>query len=313
MGVDFLNEQYMGYDENDDNSPVGVTIRGQPKDQKWMYCGTGCYKGQADCYVAGSLLNHKVMLCQNTSTNTPKCPMQGAPSMPMNYPVGVVFQPNAVATQITKCSWDFDGAAFNNVNGGCGSPSTEQGSCNASHTAYSGLCPDTGKPIVENYDCPTLQRQDCTLTTQKKNYPNACYHIGPAYYSDTRPGYDKFPPNLTAGTDAGLRLMVKQRIKYQGTGPEKTPSGISLMQYWDEITMDGKVIQGMLHWQPKAVIAAFVYMKGSTLGKGFADGMNDLLMKDWGVKVPIVTMDVHTPVAGTSGPFGEPPPSEEIV
>merc|ERR1712217_628414 len=87
--VKYLNEQYLGFDEKNDKSPLGVTIRGQPRFDEWLWCGGKCFSGHPDCYTPGSLLNHKIMLCQGKDP----CKVMNTPAMPMNDEVGIIFQP----------------------------------------------------------------------------------------------------------------------------------------------------------------------------------------------------------------------------
>merc|ERR1712048_1513056 len=108
--------------------------------------------------------------------------------------------------------------------------------------------------------------------------------------------------------DGGLREMLKQRVEDQGTVAENrtTPDGIPLVQYWNEVTIDGKILRAMLKWTPEAAIAGFMYYKGDQQAHGWAKQYNEQLKKDWDITVPIIAMDINKPFNGTAGPFAMP-------
>jgi len=247
---------------------------------KWLWCGGPCHKGQADCYTAASVMNHKVMITAD-----------GVPKLGLEYTVGIVFQPQAVDDHLTKCSYQFDGAAFNKLNGGCGCGAPA--GCNRTDNAFTNKCPETGKDMTP--ECPSVTRCGCDENLQ--DYPGTCFWRGAAFYSSATP---KVPPNLTAGTGDGLRKMMQQRIKNQDG--RKTPNGIPLLEYWNEATLDGKVLKAMLNVNPAAAVAAFMYQKGNSIAKGAAKKMSEDLNIEYGSKLPVVAMDLTSKLAD-AGPF----------
>lgn len=315
--VKYLNDQYYGYDETKADSPVGVTIRGQPRAGKWLWCGGACHNGQPDCYVAASVLNHKVMLRVDGADHYV--------AQTASYPVGIIFQPKAIAEWVTKCSWEFDGAAFGNTNGGCGNnPGTVD--CKQPNAPYYDVCPETKKPVADDYSCPTVTRLDCTGPDGIVAYPKTCYWKGAAFYSNAAPNATLHPPNITTGDDAGIRKMLTQRLvnqlKVPATLPTRSPptqkggKTIPLLEYWNEITTDGKAMMGVLAKAPKAVVAAMMYQKGVKQHHDAAVELSELFEKEWGTKVPVVALDFNTKVGlgedgPLDGPFFEPEHFEE--
>lgn len=277
----------MSYDPDNPESRVGVTIRGRPRfGSKWFYCTQKCYRGQPDCYVAASLLNHRVMIHPGTNFV----------AMPLNYTVGVVFQPSAIQHNLTKCSWQFDGAAFNRLNGGCGCGMPSH-TCGTVGTAFSNICPETGEPA--NGDCPSVSR--CACDSGQTHYPQTCFWKGPAFNSSATPG---LPHDAVQNSPDQLRSMMAQRVRGQnGT----TMDGIPLRGYWNEVTIDGKILETMLSMNPNLAIAAFVYEQGNPQARLWAEEFNNQLEADYGHKVMVVGLDTRMNVAAANeGPFVAP-------
>lgn len=274
--ADYLNNHYYSYSWwHPNRSSVGVTIRGQPRFNRrgWFFCKGECFRGQPDCYVAASLFNHQVMYD----------PWTGYIAMPMDYPVGVIFQPKAIEERLVKCAWQYDGAAFQRLNGGCGCGSHGPARCDANaYTAFSNECPETGRDATGG--CPSVDR--CACTTEETKYPGTCYWRGPAFYSSAKPGA---PPNMSAGGPNELRRMLQQRLS-DDTG--STGDGIPLKKYWDELTIDGKVMLEMLKSDPSSAIAGFMYKRGDAVSHGWARKYNEQLKQQFGKGVPIIAMDL---------------------
>merc|ERR1712151_1143402 len=154
--------------------------------------------------------------------------------------------------------------------GGCGNTPAIKNpqDCNDPLAPYYDICPDTNKSVAEDYTCPTVTRLDCTINPAV--YPATCYWKGAAFYSDATPDASLHPPNFTQGTSAGIHRMLKQRLAQQGKGDKTTPDGIPLLTYWNEITMDGKILKAMLKHSPKSAVAGMIYKKGSAQAYGFA-------------------------------------------
>mmetsp|Transcript_90057 Transcript_90057/g.268655 ORF Transcript_90057/g.268655 Transcript_90057/m.268655 type:complete len:370 (+) Transcript_90057:50-1159(+) len=294
--VEYLNQQYMGFDPANESSPLGVAIRGQPRfNNPWFFCTQKCFNGQPDCYVAASLINHRVMLHDKVHTV----------AMPLNYPVGIVFQPSAVERHITRCAWQFDGAAFNRLNGGCG-PGAPSRDCGKPGTAFANVCPSTGKAADKPAECPEIEVESCRAKPGSR-YPNTCFWKGPAFYSSATPGA---PYNLTEGFSE-IREMMKQRTSDQSG---KTMDGIPLLQYWDELTVDGKILEVMLTNNLAAAIAAVMYQRGNAQAIGYAQQYVEALEKDYGQKVHIVALDMNMRIGGgTPGPFSAPEEQLRVV
>merc|ERR1711920_813222 len=162
-------------------------------------------------------------------------------------------------------------------------------------------------PIPPNYTCPEVLQADCA----SKSHDELCYWRGPAFYSDARPTkYGDYPPNLTQGDSAGLRLTVKQRLKSQNS--TDTMSGWPSLQYWNEVTIDGKVLGAVLKTSPQAAVAAIMYVKGDTTAKGWAHSFNADLKKEWNFMVPIVAMNLAADMRASGGPFSVAESFEEV-
>jgi hypothetical protein len=211
-----LNALYMGFDENDDNSAVGVSISmlGHFNDfSQNLFCaplmGTKCYKGEADCRMSATLYNHKVVL-QADKPNRIK--------LGLDRPVGIVIDQTKVETKFGKCAYVFDGATFAGYNSGCGDGAGSQ-DCASGKTAFDNVCPSTGK--ICTADDVEVHRKMCKpdgpAAVPSKGTDSTCYFSLPAL---------DWPRASKANH---LRDMVKARAARQD-GP--------LIEQWNEVVID---------------------------------------------------------------------------
>jgi len=289
--AEMLNQRYMGFDENNASSPIGVTLRGRGGfEEAWYWCTGKCHGGQPDCYTAGSLVNHKIML---TKEHTLK-PM-------MNMGIYVIIQPFAADHVVTKCAYQYDGAASKKLNGGCSQGAPDGGSCDLKKdSAFTNLCPEDRSKHANADDCPSVLEKWCGQ--KEVNYPDTCSWKGPAWSSPT---YGGAKANISKlDTENELHKMVKQRLKTQTKdGPTTMCGKQTCTEYWTEMTMDGRLIDALMNQHPSDVIAAFAYDKGNKAHQILANLYNEQLYRDKNAKVPIISIDMNVNVE-KQGPFG---------
>lgn len=141
--VKYLNQFYTGFDENDGNSPLGVTMTMTSNPNTFygnIYCSTfdnpngntSCHAGFADCRLSASLYNHKMLV--NTQTHKIVLGLQKT--------TGYIINQTRVESYLGKCSYIWDGASQNRLNRGCGNvPSAGAMDCSDSHCAFHNFCP----------------------------------------------------------------------------------------------------------------------------------------------------------------------------
>merc|ERR1712217_468428 len=188
------------------------------------------------------------------------------------------------------------------MGGGCSSGSLPDNCTEGSTAAYWDKCPDTGEFIHPANDCPSLKQGDCT----SEHPAELCYWRGPAYDSDARPTkyFPDAEPNLNGGASDGLRKMVKQRIASQHEGQNiKDKPEWPTFEYWNEVTIDGKVLDYVLRSSPQAAVAGIMYFKGDKDAHTWARQYNDALKKTWNFEVPIIAMNVAEDMREKGGPF----------
>jgi len=281
---------YKGFDQYDASSPLGIPIRGRPRFDdggEWYYCTGECYNGQPDCYVAAALLNHNIIKTVNNTI---------ASQFVDRYPVLIILQPKTTIEMLTKCAWQYDGAAFLRQNGGCGRGGSAD--CNDPLSGYNDKCPSNQEAWADG-NCQETLNEWCG--TNKVNYPQTCYWKGPAFSSPAGPGAQ--PMTDFSGEPNELREMMLQRCETQVEG--STGDNIPLREYWNEITMDGKVIDQLMKKKPSDVIAAFGYVKGSG-ANGDAYKFQEHYKTD-DQTIPVLEFDTTTWVIDTpDGPFVRP-------
>lgn len=278
-----MNEMYLGYDPADDSSPLGVTI--QLHQDFVFYCGVPCYNGNADCRVSTAIFNHRVLI--SNETNTIVLPTVNAALS------GIFFNQTAVETKLAKCSYQFDGATFNRLNGGCGCGAGPM-DCDDPACAYNNQDPESGdtatgtSPHVSRCWCEDPRHYDATKTNEEQ-----CYWKGPAFYMADGVSQDQ------------TRQMLAQRVA-NSEGVDDVGGGQTRVknEYWDEIVLDGNVLQDELTRDAVSTIPAMVYAKGDANGRARAQEMAQTMMEMYSLPspVPLIAIDAEKDVS-TGGPF----------
>jgi len=273
--------------------------------------------GQADCRVSASVYNHKVML-KHDSNNI---------AVTMSRDAGIIFNQTAVETEFGKCSYMYDGATFHRVNRGCG--------C-GSETPY---CGNHGSPFDSEdciWDTPRAWNAPVGCTGEDSGtgcgscHPNtatspdvaecACNAPNPRFplpqrTTDQQCFWQGVAINGTEGTyPSQLREMLLQRIENQvGTEEVGEPTVRHKQEYWNEIILDAEVLTNSLHSNPRAAVAAFVYIRGHGAGRDKANRMSQKAVEDYGgPAIPVIELDPA--VDGVcNGPFRVPDEAVESI
>jgi len=267
----WLNQLYTGFDENDDSSPLGVTISMQ--NEFALYCHTGCFHGQTDCRLSASVYNHKVQLKRST----------GDIKVTMGRVAGIVLNQTGVETSFGKCSYMYDGATFNRYNNGCGC-AAHSNACSDETSAFGNVCPTSGKSCTVSD--PEVSRCACTNTKiPDRSDRTQCFFEGAAFGS---------------GSEDQTRTMLKERLQRQdGSDSSNDP-----LEYWNEVVIDENVLMEQLAIDPVSVIPAMIYVKSRGAGliyarklrQGFAD-----LYGEAALKIPLIAIDDEMVAHGVTG------------
>jgi len=304
----YMNDLYVGFDDKDDTSPLGVTITMAGKPQDFfanIFCSkfdnpngpTGCWKGNADCRLSASLYNHKMIL--NKTTNITLAGMGRA--------VGYVVNQSMVESRLAKCSFIWDGASGNRYNRGCGlgAPGTD---CNTAGTAFDNICPSTQKTCtaddkeVTNAYCQPIPGGLHPLPPTHTGQPQ-CFLPGPAMDFHEQTDYQPRTENVKY-----LREMVKGRIARNDGHDDEGPN----LEKWNEIVIDELLYLPDLEYDPAVVVPAIVYAKSQEgHAKTLAQQMQASFSKGLKVgNIPIVMID-DTELR-PDGPF-LPMPEDDVV
>jgi len=282
----WLNNLFMGFDENDDDSPLGVTISMVHNRtlQDNLFCSalmnTTCHKGHSDCRTSVALYNHQV------AVNKSRPHIFSLSKLG----VGFVIHPTRVQTDLGKCAYAHDGTTFWRLNGGCGALATpRQGwgwmsTCSNRSSAFYDVCPSTNKTCTA--DDVEIKGQTCSPGASG-SYPNQCFWSMPSL---NYPG--KLRPNH-------LREMVKARLKAdRARGPQ------DLQWLNNEVVLDDRLLIPAMRSDPAAVVSAFIYLKSSHGSRSRAEGMRDRFSEDYSVgKIPVIGLDDTVDFTPKNGPF----------
>jgi len=291
--VDQLNQAYMGFDETDSTSPLGVTISMAANPSTYwgnVFCSmmnnpngnTTCFNGMSDCKMSASLINHKMMLSATT----------GKINVGLSRATGYIFNQTLVESKYAKCAYIWDGASNNKYNQGCGdgAPGND---CSDKGTAYYNICPSTGKVCTADDDevkrnfCKTAGGDIAIPTTHDGHVQ--CAFPGPAINYHGQDGW-------TPSTTSYLRDMANWRAKFSSGKDASGPN----IEKWNEIDLDERLV-------PKEAIIAFVYVKSrAPIANYEVNDMQAEYEEDSGVTVPIVGIDDELVIEGSKGPFFAP-------
>jgi len=291
----------MGYEEGNDNSPLGITISmaGKPKSfYSNIFCSkienpilgwTKCFEGLAECRVSASLYNHKISL------------KGGKPLLGLGRRTGFALNQSMVESAWGKCSYIWDGASANRYNRGCGNGAP--GDCNSKQSAFHNVCLSTGKECTA--DAQEVTRALCThyggdtpIPPTHDGYPQ-CFFPGPALDYREQDGYKP-------GQDA-TRDMVRNRIALNSGHDVSGPN----LEKWNEVVVDDLLLLPAIQFDPASAIPAFIYTKSDIVAKMDLKMMRDeFCEKNKVAKIPIIALNDQD-VLKAPGPFEALPEDEE--
>jgi len=301
----------MDFDVDNDASMMGVTISMAANTDAFsnnLFCepevGTECHDGQADCRMSASVFNHKVIV-SSRDTMSPT----------MDRDVGYVFNQTLVETYFGKCSWLFDGATAFRVNNGCGTGASGETKCSNPDAAFYDKCylnPPShdckrDDPDIVNYLCkcepPICDVPYGTATPPERKQGQAqCFYEMPAMYLDPN---DASEADITATNH--LRDSLKQRVHNQKDYGD-------VMQEWNEVVIDNRLLIPQIRRDPTHTILAFVYTSTREGAQQVAEQMRDQFMEHYHVngvaKIPVIGMDLTVNFTEAGGPFVLPAPSK---
>lgn len=296
----YLNDLYMGFDPDDDTSPLGVTVNMQSGSDFHFFCGGSCYEGHADCRISTSVVNKHVQISQSDNY-----------VQTMDRPVGLVFNQSAVESQFTKCSYVYDGASFTKLNLGCGCAALGTG-CGNVMSAYSNFdcaysdnfdanaCTNACQASNSTLPCmqadPTTEDVEpcyCKSDHLSQKFPNydvdasnvpQCYYKGPAFY-----------PGTTTASET--REMLTRRMTSQVTNHSYDTERYK-PEYWNEVVLDANVVLEALQAKAAAVVVAIVYAPTfKQLAQALADNMKT--QYNMSMPVPVILFDTTVNVTTT--------------
>jgi len=294
---------YMSFDVENDASKLGVTISMAAMTDAFsnnLFCepmtGSVCHKGGADCRMSAAIYNHKVMVTS-----------QSVMSPAMSRPVGYVFNQTLVETYFGKCSYIFDGATSGRVNNGCGIGAKGPAECSNPDAAFFDMCWINPPSHKCQQDDPDIVDQLCKCeapicdapygTADPPTRPEQaqCFYEMPAMYLDPD---DPNPASIT--TTNNLRDSLKQRVHNQENFDD-------VMQSWNEVVIDNRLLIPEIMRDPTHTILAFVYVSGIPQAKEDAELMRDEFMHRYQVtgvgNIPVIGIDLAVNFAEVGGPF----------
>mmetsp|Transcript_62103 Transcript_62103/g.108695 ORF Transcript_62103/g.108695 Transcript_62103/m.108695 type:complete len:381 (+) Transcript_62103:46-1188(+) len=296
--MDYFNRMYMGFNETNDTSPLGITltmIAEEGSFWKNIYCSkfdnplgnTGCWSGLTDCRLSASLYNHKMLISNSTR----------AINLGMSRKIGIIVNQTLTETYFGKCSYIWDGASGRRLNGGCGLGAPTD-NCSDTSAAFYDLCKQsTGIQHTCSVKDPEVYTTLCegymggqTPIPECHSCGPQCLFPGPALNYSRQAGWEP-------GTN-NLRDMAKARMQRQN-GTDKDPQNTSKIEEWNEIVIDETLLVPQIWLDPAVAIPAIVYVRTApAASKADAYKVRDELCETMGLKekIPVLAVDPNLPV-----------------
>lgn len=280
-----MNEQWSGFDETDDKSPLGLTIHMAPMPEDFfagVYCSTwtppsgqktGCYEGHAycDCRFSTALYNNKMIVTE-----------KGLPKL-MGKSVGVVLNQDKVQTAWAKCSYVSDGGSSDRYHNGCGQhAAATDHDCSSNYSAYANVCPSTGKICTP--DATEVVSNEAE--PYGKGTPAHLFAVPDVAWTFTgQQHWTKSPSHL--------RDMIKLRL--QTVSIDKGA--------WNEVVLDERLFLPDLTQFPSDVIVAILYPKSVLNADITAKQMAVNIPKAFGKSFTIPVVMANDVDGNTTAPF----------
>jgi len=247
--------------------------------------------------MSASIYNHKVIVSS-----------QDVMSPAMDRYVGYVFNQTLVETYFGKCSWLFDGATGFRLNNGCGTGASGEAKCDNPDAAFYDMCYLEQPSHKCKRDDPDIVNSLCkcepplcdvpygtVVPPQRKQGYQQCFYEMPALYLDPDD-----PSDASITKTNHLRDSLKQRVHNQKDYDD-------VMQEWNEVIIDNRLLIPEIRRDPAHTIVAFVYSSTRPASQQLAENMRDEFMQHYHVnevdKIPVIGMDLSANFTEAGGPF----------
>jgi hypothetical protein len=304
-----MNKVYKSFDENDPKSSLGLTIAPAAVADSFyknIMCSRihnpvidpKCWRDLPDCKLSASLLNHKIMIKNGSSTML----------MPLLRNTGFVIDTDKVEQKLARCSYFFDGESGHRVNRGCGL-GARGNSCNASDGAYQNICPSTGE-VCKSTD-PEVTGDLCTGFGGSVKIPQTLAGYDQCVIPGAAIDYHG-QEHWTPQANNNLREMMNKRILLNQGKDSEGPN----VEKWNEVVIDEQLLGQEIYHDHAAVIRAFIYRKHPTnIFKRQAVKMREEFYEAGSLSrkymIPIIAWDDSVDVTEESSVFVVEPESEE--
>lgn len=318
----YYNDQWLGYSETNDSSPLGVIVSYLSTPQslfKNIFCAdwpnpvtkgkSRCHVGGTDCRISTGILNNKV----NVHKNGNAIPI-------MNRTVAVLFHTETTLSEFARCSYMWDGATQNRLNNGCGAgagATCPTGACTSSDlSAFCDICQSTHQTCkADDTEVKAAMCKDeaysggtAALPEQRSSKIPPCFFPGVAldYHNQS---------NWTKKTDF-TREMLKKRISFNNGTSQVDKDTLPNIEMYTEVVVDTRLWTAKMLENPRAAVLAFLYVSG-TDGKGDAVAARNEYASTYKITDPksIPVLALKLTDATKTGPFelGEQADANDIV
>jgi len=204
-----------------------------------------------------------------------------------------------ITTKLAKCSYAWDGATMNKVNGacGCGQGPTGPGTCDATKHPESSYFNKVPPEYTETSNGDSINVKRCWCQQYRGDKPadgtgHQCFFKGVAF--DTTKGKD---------SEDETHAMLDWRVDH--TGENSGSSYGPAVLVWNEMVLDGARMQEALKQDPAGTIVAAVYSGkdewSKKLKKKAAQKMARDMRKKYKLSAPIPVIQLDQAVNTQSG------------
>jgi len=257
-----------------------------------LWCGKGCYKGRPDCMTSASIWNSKIGV-------DPDGRFYGR--NPFADGAGIVFNLTLVNQELGKCFYVYDGGVTDRYNGGCGCEASKADmNCKSSTSPFQNHLPD-GSGQMAYGDTDFGKKCLCKDPQLDPSIDgHACVWRGPAFQESADSFFGK----------SELAEMVVQREKFNLNADDIAHRRTG--KNYTEVLIDSHRLDLSMTRDPAATVLGLYYNHPGMPWqnpKASAQTIQKEIQALYGVKLPLVRVNIGAVVSEQQGPFSEDEPA----
>jgi len=221
---------------------------------------------------------------------------------------GYYVNSTLVLSKLAKCSYAWDGATTNKVNGGCGDSQGGQGR-DRDHPGVGDYCDEKVHPESSFFNKVPPDYTETSNAESKNVHPKWCIWYHGHDLPEDGTGHQCFWKGIAFDTTKGkdtwdeTHAMLDRRVSHtkKDSGSDYGPA----IEAWNEMVLDGARVQDALRMDPAGTVVAVVYGGkddwSASQFKGSAQRLAKHMQKKYNMSAPIPVIQLDATVDTQSG------------